>query len=134
MKSIGPRIDPWGTPQVMLKLEDFCPTICTYCDLFKRYDLKRLSEFDLIPLISSFFYEKVMTNCIKRLTEVEEDENKVFFTTKCRVTLLGGFEYSISCGLILEEVILIFVNNIIFVIKFGNSWVQSSFKDLVKKE
>ena len=81
----------------MLELEDFCQPICTYCDLLERYELKRLSKFDFIPLILSFFYENVMGNSIKRLTEVEKDGKNVFFTIKCRVTLLSEFEYSISC-------------------------------------
>ena len=41
----------------MLELEDFCPSICTYCDLFEKHDLKRLSKFDLIR--SSFRVESI---------------------------------------------------------------------------
>ena len=89
-------------------------------------------EIDLVSFISSFFYESVMTNSTKRLSEVEKDWNKLFFTIKYQVTLLGDFEYSISCWFILVEAILIFVNNIIFVIKFWNFRVKYSFKDFFK--
>ena len=48
MKSRGRRKDVCGTPQGIVGLANFSPSICTYCDLLERNDFKRLRKFYLI--------------------------------------------------------------------------------------
>ena len=44
MKSRGPTINARGTPQVTEELSDFSSSICTYCNLLERYELKKKPE------------------------------------------------------------------------------------------
>ena len=39
----------------MVELADFSSSIFTFCGQTERFDLEKLSKFQLIPLISSFF-------------------------------------------------------------------------------
>ena len=42
---VGPRTDPWGTPEVARKIDDLKPLYVTEQGLLLRYDPKNFKEF-----------------------------------------------------------------------------------------
>ena len=59
IKSRGPTTNPRGTPQMTDELSDFFSSICAYCDLLERYQLKKKPEkFCPYSTQFQFFYYK----------------------------------------------------------------------------
>ena len=50
----GPRIDPWGTPQVMFKSFESQFSTTQKCFLLKRLSANQLRESPVIPKLLSF--------------------------------------------------------------------------------
>ena len=128
MKSWG----HWGLSREMVEFADFTPSICTYCDLLERYMTKKhwtiLSLFHLFQVFSWY----VMTLNIECHDEVEKDWKTLFFTIKCRVTRLGEFKDNLVCWFFLEETILIFINNFMYM-KALKILDCNAFEGFVKK-
>jgi len=51
MKRIGPRTDPWGTPQVTVCCRDLALPSEMYSVLLVRYDLNQLRAVSVIPVV-----------------------------------------------------------------------------------
>ncbi|KAH3877045.1 hypothetical protein DPMN_000900 [Dreissena polymorpha] len=51
---MGPRIEPWGTPQVILALEEKVPETSTSWFLSDKYDLNQFKTPSLRPDARSF--------------------------------------------------------------------------------
>ena len=56
-----------------MDLAHLSPSMCTDCDLLETYDVSRLINFDLVPLISIFFniMTYIVTNTLLKSKKIE---------------------------------------------------------------
>ena len=51
---IGPRTEPWGTPEVTRTSDDFCPSKATHCERPSKNALIQLSSYSSYPMLVKF--------------------------------------------------------------------------------
>ena len=64
----GPRIDPWGTPVLIVRMGDDVPPIETNCDLSDKLLFNRFSDVFCTPKKDNFAAEFRDLTCQKLLT------------------------------------------------------------------
>ena len=95
---IGPKTEPWGTPELTRTDLDSSPSKTTVCDLLPRKALIQDSAFPLIPYWWSFQMSfEWFNNYVKGLEEVKQYQISLFACTciSCKVLEQHG-ELSIT--------------------------------------
>ena len=99
----GPRVEPWGTPQVMFNLDDSNPLMETNCFLLLKKGLIKCRDLLLKSIIILFIVTNLVIYSIKCFLQLYEDSISyvtschIWFNTFCKIYRLHDY-FSVLSG------------------------------------